>query len=197
MHLSWRCPEAPCRDTVSPIVATITYAHQQHPGQMALGDEASERHASKPTPGRRPPQFLNSSWASTKEAVASAGKSAQETFEDIKFDPAVVFGETKNDVIDGYRKAWADAGLCTRCESFPSANARAAAAESVTWQTPLSRLLYHADWCQLCSFLLSMLCRPDNDPLRHAEVAAHLPGSLRGMSNGLTSPSDDTGSKSA
>jgi hypothetical protein len=153
-----------------------------NPGQVAIGDVAGKGQASNSTPDRKPPQFLTSSWATTKDVVAAAGKSARETFEDIKFDPAGVFGETKNDVVDIYRKAQGDTGLCTRCESFPSMDIRAAAAESITWHTPLSRLLYHADWCQLCSFLLTMLCRPENDPLKHAEVAAHLPSSLRGMS---------------
>ncbi|CAH0052756.1 unnamed protein product [Clonostachys solani] len=126
--------------------------------------------------------FCASVWTSAANLAASAKREVGETIEDIKFSPGEVANQTNNDVLDASRKLRGQPGLCTRCESFPSGGFRSATTECLTWTTPLSRILYHSDWCQMCRFLLDMLCRPDNDPLKHPEVAPHVQDNMRGMS---------------
>ena len=48
------------------------------------------------------------------------------------------------------------------------------------WATPLSRIIYHSDWCRVCQLLLDMLCEPGNDPFQHPAVAPHVQKDLEG-----------------
>jgi hypothetical protein len=74
-------------------------------------------------------------------------------------------------------------GLCSKCERFPNAkNVNAEKSEEISFVTPLERVLYHADWCRLCGYLLRNLCRPENDPFQHPQIAEYLQPHLEGKS---------------
>lgn len=75
--------------------------------------------------------------------------------------------------------------LCSNCAKLPleACFGDVSGKEGYSaWNTPLSRVILHADWCRVCKFLLSMLFRPEHDPLRSDEVQKHIkPEWLRGL----------------
>ena len=48
------------------------------------------------------------------------------------------------------------------------------------WATPLSGIIYHADWCRICRLLLDSLYKPANDPLLHPGVAPYVQSEIKG-----------------
>lgn len=99
-----------------------------------------------------------------------------------------VFMATHNDLADITSKMNGAEGLCKKCQTLPVhlylSNPSKQKIESLgseaQWATPLSRILYHADWCRVCRLLLDMLCLPTNDPLQHSTVSPHLQPELAG-----------------
>lgn len=99
--------------------------------------------------------------------------------------PPELFRLTSDDVRDLLRKARAKDDLCSKCRSLPIETCYRDAGtdpDESHWVTPLSRVIFHSEWCRMCQLLLSMLCRPEFDPLTHPEVAPHLQTKIRGMS---------------
>ena len=96
-----------------------------------------------------------------------------------------VFAETKEDVQDIQANYAGKSGLCSKCRSFPAhlcfPGAFDCTSPEVFWATPLPRVIYHANWCRLCHLLIQMLCRRENDPLKHPAVANSLLPELRDM----------------
>ncbi|MCJ1399500.1 hypothetical protein MMC11_002702 [Xylographa trunciseda] len=105
-----------------------------------------------------------------------------------------VFMDTQDDFIDATAKLKGKDGLCSKCQTLPtdlylSDTATGNAEPESEWATPLSRIIYHADWCRVCRLLLNMLCEPGNDPLLHFAVAPYVQDEISGwnMRNWITS----------
>ena len=96
-----------------------------------------------------------------------------------------VFMETQDDFSDAAAKLKGKDGLCSKCQSLPvdlhlSNQAACISKPEAQWATPLSRVIYHADWCRVCRLLLDMLCEPKNDPLKHSAVAPYVQPEISG-----------------
>ncbi|KAJ5660200.1 hypothetical protein N7507_006651 [Penicillium longicatenatum] len=118
-----------------------------------------------------------------------ANENVRNAFKDLvsKVRPPTAFAETKDDFDDLFRKSLGRKDLCSKCRSLPvekcDGNPLGEADENeVHWATPLSRIIFHADWCRMCQLLLSMLVRPEFDPFKHPEVAPYLQENLQGTS---------------
>ena len=81
-----------------------------------------------------------------------------------------------------HAKGWH--GLCTRCEKFPDKSTLQAtgpdAKAEIIFVTPLERIIYHADWCRLCAYLLRNIGSRENDPFQHSQIADFLQPHLVG-----------------
>ncbi|MCJ1315715.1 hypothetical protein MMC15_001035 [Xylographa vitiligo] len=98
-----------------------------------------------------------------------------------------VFGETQDDFSDAAAKLTGKDGLCSKCQTLPadlclSDQATETLGAEREWATPLSRIIYHADWCRVCRLLLNMLCESGNDPLKHPAVAPYVQDEISGWS---------------
>ena len=119
-----------------------------------------------------------------KPVVAEAGRGLNQVGVGAKtvFDKTGVstgFMKTQDDVTDAAAKLLANSGLCSKCQRLPvhailSQESTETAEQDLEWATPLSRVIYHADWCRVCQLLLDMLCEPQNDPLKHPAVEPHV-----------------------
>ena len=96
----------------------------------------------------------------------------------------IIVDNMSDDLKDFTRKIRGSEGLCTKCEAFPIQKCQLesdqASEVEIEFKTPLERVLYHSNWCRMCGYLLRNLCRPENDPFRHPQVALHLQDHLRG-----------------
>ncbi|MCJ1384682.1 hypothetical protein MMC17_007800 [Xylographa soralifera] len=96
-----------------------------------------------------------------------------------------VFGETQDDLSDAAARLTGKDGLCSKCRTLPadlclSNQATVTLGSEREWATPLSRIIYHADWCRVCHLLLNMLCESGNDPLKHPAVAPYVQDEVTG-----------------
>ncbi|MCJ1387786.1 hypothetical protein MMC18_000629 [Xylographa bjoerkii] len=96
-----------------------------------------------------------------------------------------VFMETQDDFSDAAAKLKGKDGLCSKCQALPvdlylSNQAVGTSETELEWATPLSRIIYHADWCRVCRLLLNMLCDSGNDPLKHSAVAPYVQPEING-----------------
>ena len=92
----------------------------------------------------------------------------------------------RSDVTDSAGLVSGREGLCSKCSELDLSVSWKDEAEvsedQVHWDTPLARVIYHAEWCRVCRLLLLMLCRPEHDPLTHPEVATYVQPELQGLS---------------
>ena len=125
----------------------------------------------------------------TKPVVAGAGRGLEWTRVSAKnaLDHTAVpkvFMDTKDDFTDAAAKVTGKDGLCSKCQELSDDIDRIhkldGSKEDFEWATPLSRIIYHADWCRICQLLLNMLCEPANDPLLHAGVAPYVQPEIKG-----------------
>ena len=126
----------------------------------------------------------------TKPVVAGAGRGLEWTRVGAKnaFDNTAVskvFMKTKDDFTDAASKVSGKDGLCSKCQElsndFAQIHKRSdGSKKDFEWATPLSRIIYHADWCRICRLLLNMLCEPANDPLLHPGVAPYVQPEIKG-----------------
>ena len=126
----------------------------------------------------------------TKPVVASAGRGLEWTRAGAKEalnDCAVpeVFMRTKDDFTDVAAKAIGKDGLCSKYQELSNDidqihKKSDGSKKDFEWATPLSRIMYHADWCRICRLLLNMLCEPGNDPLFHPGVAPYVQPEIKG-----------------
>jgi hypothetical protein len=77
-------------------------------------------------------------------------------------------------------------GVCSKCRKLPidlllSGSQADESQSELKWASPLSRIIYHAEWCRICRLLLEMFCKPVNDPLKHSAVAPHLQSELASL----------------
>ncbi|KAJ5729760.1 uncharacterized protein N7483_004268 [Penicillium malachiteum] len=121
--------------------------------------------------------------------IIKASGRVKDGFKDVirKIQPPKAFIQTNDDFNDVINKSFMKDGLCSKCRSLPIEScydelANDTDAEEVHWTTTLSRIIFHSDWCRMCRLLLSMLTRPEYDPLKHPEVARYLQESVQGMS---------------
>ena len=96
-----------------------------------------------------------------------------------------VFQETVDDIQDVYANQRGEDGLCSNCRNLLVLDGTSAAmkrwvGKTQEWASPLSRILFHSNWCVFCRMLLNSLCQPECDPLRHPAVANHIQPNLRG-----------------
>lgn len=130
--------------------------------------------------------IINPLATKARGGLVDMGVGAKKLFDKTKI-PAV-FMATQNDLVDITLKMKGAEGLCKKCQSLPVdlylSNPSKQKIESLgseaQWATPLSRVIYHADWCRVCRLLLDMLCMPANDPLQHPAVGPHLQSELAG-----------------
>jgi Heterokaryon incompatibility protein (HET) len=134
-----------------------------------------------------------------QEGLAKGKENAQELL--TKSGIPQGFGNVADDLVDAQKKLLGKQDLCSKCKSLPLELCFPATSpmltskdvstrelvlsndkQTVSWSTPLSRIIYHWDWCRMCQLLMHMLFRTENDPLRDGEVAAFAPTELRGMS---------------
>lgn len=122
----------------------------------------------------------------TKPVVASAGRGLEWTRVGAKNAlENKVFMNTKDDFTDAAAKLAGKGGLCSKCQElsndFDQIHQKSdGTKKKFEWATPLSRIIYHADWCRICRLLLNMLCEPANDPLRHPGVAPYVQPEIKG-----------------
>ena len=126
----------------------------------------------------------------TKPVVAGAGRGLEWTRVGAKSaldNTAVskVFMDTKDDFTDAAAKVTGKDGLCSKCQELSNDIDQThkksdGSNKDFEWATPLSRIIYHADWCRICRLLLSMLCEPANDPLLHPGVAPYVQTEIKG-----------------
>jgi len=121
--------------------------------------------------------------------LSQASDNVKNTFRDMvsKIRPPTAFTETRDDCDDLFRKSLGREDLCSKCRSLPVGECDGNPPEETDgnelhWATPLSRIIFHADWCRMCRLLLSMLVRPEFDPFKHPEVAPYLQKEIQGMS---------------
>ena len=120
----------------------------------------------------------------TKPVVAGAGRGIKWTRVGAKnaLDNIVVpkvFINTKDDFTDAAAKVTGKDGLCSKCQELSNDIDQIRkklddSKKDFEWATPLSRIIYHADWCRICRLLLNMLCEPANDPLLYPGVAPYV-----------------------
>ena len=133
---------------------------------------------------------LNQVGQMTKPVVAGAGRGLEWTRVSAKnaLDHTAVpkvFMNTKDDFTDAAAKVTGKDGLCSKCQELSNdidriPNKLDGPKEDFEWATPLSRIIYHADWCRICQLLLNMLCEPANDPLLHPGVAPYVQPEIKG-----------------
>jgi hypothetical protein len=130
----------------------------------------------------------------TKPAMTAVGRGimnipshVKETVDKVEVPKA--FQKTHDDVADLTARVAAqykgDTGICTKCRQLPVdllvSNSSTNEERKLNWSSPLSRIIYHAEWCKVCSLLLTMLCEPHNDPLEHISVKSHVQPELAGL----------------
>lgn len=99
-----------------------------------------------------------------------------------------VFMKTGDDFADAAAKIQGKEGLCSKCKTlplhacFPLTTGQAVTQTELEWAIPLSRTIYHADWCRFCRLLLEMLCLPTHDPLQHPAVKPHMQSEIQNYS---------------
>ncbi|CAF9941764.1 hypothetical protein IMSHALPRED_002885 [Imshaugia aleurites] len=126
----------------------------------------------------------------TKPVVAGAGRGLEWTRVGAKnaLDNSAVtkvFLKTKDDLADAAAKVTGTDGQCSKCQELsndldqihPKSDG---SKKNFEWATPLSRIIYHANWCRICRLLLKMLCEPANDPLLHPGVAPYVQPEIKG-----------------
>ena len=126
----------------------------------------------------------------TKPVVVGAGRGLEWTRVGAKsaLDNSGVskaFMKTKDDFTDAAAKIAGKDGLCSKCQELSNdlhqiCQNSDSSKEDLEWATPLSRVIYHADWCRICRLLLNMLCEPANDPLLHPGVAPYVQPEVKG-----------------
>ena len=126
----------------------------------------------------------------TKPVVTGAGRGLEWTRVGAKnaLDNSAVskaFMQTKDDFTDAAAKVTGKDGLCSKCQELSNDLGQIrqnpeSSTKGLEWATPLSRIVYHADWCRICRLLLNMLCEPANDPLLHPEVAPYVQPEIKG-----------------
>ena len=126
----------------------------------------------------------------TKPLVAGAGRGLEWTRVGAKnaLDNTAmskVFMNTKDDFTDAAAKVTGKGGMCSKCQmlsdDFDQIHKNSdGSKKDFAWATPLSRIIYHADWCRICRLLLNMLCEPANDPLQHPGVAPYVQPEIKG-----------------
>ena len=109
-----------------------------------------------------PSKRIQQATQSTRQGLSNAFQTIGE-----KTGTTQAFANTKADFEDILNKLSGDPGLCSKCKTL---QAEVTISRESQWATPLSRIIYHADWCRMCGLILGMLCRPEFDPLRHPEV---------------------------
>lgn len=121
--------------------------------------------------------------------LIQASDNVKNTFNDVvsKIRPPAAFIETRDDCDDLFRKSLGREDLCSKCRSLPVEECDDNAlgemnGNELHWTTSLSRIIFHADWCRMCRLLLSMLVRPEYDPLKHPEVAPYIQKEIQGIS---------------
>ncbi len=125
----------------------------------------------------------------TKPVVAGAGRGLEWTRVGAKNaldnnGVSKVFMNTKDDFTDAAAKVTGKGGLCSKCQELSNdidqIHKKYDGSKDFEWATPLSRIIYHADWCRVCRLLLNMLCEPANDPLLHPGVAPYVQPEIKG-----------------
>lgn len=126
----------------------------------------------------------------TKPVVAGAGRGLEWTRVGAKnaldnIAVPKVFMNTKDDFTDVAAKLSGKDGLCSKCQGLSNDVDQTqkqfdGSKKDFEWATPLSRTIYHADWCRICRLLLNMLCEPANDPLLHPVVAPYIQPEIKG-----------------
>jgi hypothetical protein len=131
----------------------------------------------------------------TKPAMAAMGRGIMNIPSNVKAAVGKVevpeaFQKTQDDVADLTARMTAlynsDTGICSKCRQLPvdlliSNSPTSKEERKLDWSSPLSRIIYHAEWCKVCSLLLTMLCEPQNDPLQHVSVSSHVQPELAGL----------------
>ena len=148
-------------------------------------------------PAPKPPRPGEDKWKisqaigqMTKPVVAGAGHGLEWTRVGAKnaLDNSAVpniFMKTMDDITDVAAKAIGKHGLCSNCQGLSNDIDQMhkqfdGSKKGFEWTTPLSRIIYHADWCRICRLLLNMLCEPANDPLLHPVVAPYVQPEIKG-----------------
>ena len=113
------------------------------------------------------------------------GQGVQDTFGQMEVPE--VFLQTSDDFNDAAAKLKGNEDVCSKCRTIPMENfvlgkTEQTVNENFEWASPLSRMIYHADWCRVCKFLLDQICEPENDPLKHPAIAAFVQPELSGLS---------------
>ncbi|MCJ1334478.1 hypothetical protein MMC10_011190 [Thelotrema lepadinum] len=113
------------------------------------------------------------------------GRGVKDTFSQIEVPR--VFLHTSEDFNDAAAKLKGTEDLCSRCRTIPIENfvlgrPETTVNQNLEWASPLSRMIYHADWCRVCKFLLDQICEPENDPLKHPAIADFVQPELSGLS---------------
>ena len=126
----------------------------------------------------------------TKPVVSGAGRGLEWTRVGAKhvLDNSGVsnaFMKTRDDFTDAAAKVTGKDGLCSKCQALANDLVHIhqdpdGSKKDLEWATPLSRIIYHADWCRICRLLLNMLCEPANDPLLHPGVAPYVQPEIEG-----------------
>ena len=114
-----------------------------------------------------------------KNTIGAASKNTSEFWQSSR--AKVISDKMSEDLRDYARHATGSEGLCSRCESFPIQSSQSTSLDqTITFITPLERVLYHSNWCRLCGYFLRILCRPEHDPFQHPQIAQYLQPTLKG-----------------
>ena len=129
----------------------------------------------------------------TPKVVRTATAGTQKAFEDVHSGLKKVnvpvpkpFAQTAEDVSDVMKANVGKPGVCSRCAALPLKTCFATDSEQeqayIPWSSPLSRIAFHARWCRLCNLILSVLYKPEHDPLLVPEVRDFIkPDWLKGV----------------
>lgn len=98
------------------------------------------------------------------------------------------FMNTEDDLADAGAKVTGTDGLCTKCQELSNglvqihqrSDGLKKDFEWAHWAIPLSRILYHADWCRICRLLLKSFVSQANDPLLHPGVVPYVQPEVKG-----------------
>ncbi|GAB7351892.1 hypothetical protein MBLNU459_g2435t1 [Dothideomycetes sp. NU459] len=132
------------------------------------------------------------------KAAQPIGDATQKGFENVRNETIAglkkagitdVFMKTGDDLADAAAKLRGNKGLCSKCKTLPvhacfpsSSNGPDVTVSELEWAIPLSRIIYHADWCRFCRLLLGLLCLAPYDPLQHPAVRPHMQPEIEGYS---------------
>jgi hypothetical protein len=130
-----------------------------------------------------------------KPALATAGRGFESVQSSVKstIDKTGVpkaFQRTQDDFADLTSRVAVlyngDTSICSKCQKLPvdlllSGSQPDVSQCELNWASPLSRIIYHAEWCKMCQLLLDMLCLPIHDPMRQPAVASHVQPELTGL----------------